>query len=77
MSLNMPIEFGEALDFTGTDFRRWRKEVGFTSREVIHLAGHSSSAIAYRRPTATDCYTIPRLRASITASDFECTWSLA
>jgi len=29
MSLNMLIEFGEAFDFTGADFTKWCKEVGF------------------------------------------------
>jgi 2-polyprenyl-3-methyl-5-hydroxy-6-metoxy-1,4-benzoquinol methylase len=48
MSLNMLIEFGEAFDFSGADFRRWCTEVGFTRFEVIHLAGASSAAIAYK-----------------------------
>jgi precorrin-6B methylase 2 len=48
MSLNMLIEFGEAFDFTGADFRGWCTEVGFRRFEVIHLAGPSSAAIAYK-----------------------------
>ena len=48
MSLNMLIEFGEAFDFTGADFDRWCREVGFTRTEVIHLAGPCSAAIAYK-----------------------------
>jgi hypothetical protein len=48
MSLNMLIEFGEAFDFTGADFRRWCGEVGFRRFDVIHLAGPSSAAIAYK-----------------------------
>ena len=48
MSLNMLIEFGEAFDFTGADFRRWCGEVGFRSFEVLHLAGAASAAIAYK-----------------------------
>ncbi len=48
MSLNMLIEFGEAFDFTGADFDRWCREVGFKRTEVIHLAGPASAAIAYK-----------------------------
>ncbi|MBL8859546.1 MAG: methyltransferase [Planctomycetes bacterium] len=48
MSLNMLIEFGEAFDYSGADFKGWCKEVGFTRFEVIHLAGPSSAAIAYK-----------------------------
>ena len=48
MSLNMLIEFGVAFDFTGADFTRWCKEVGFKRTEVIPLAGPSSAAVAYK-----------------------------
>lgn len=48
MSLNMLIEFGDAFDFTGADFRKWCGEVGFTRFEVMRLAGPSSAAIAYK-----------------------------
>jgi predicted O-methyltransferase YrrM len=48
MSLNMLIEFGEAFDYSGADFRNWCEEVGFKRFEVIHLAGASSAAIAYK-----------------------------
>jgi len=48
MSLNMLIEFGDAFDYSGADFRRWCSEVGFRRFEVIHLAGPSSAAIAYK-----------------------------
>jgi hypothetical protein len=48
MSLNMLIEFGDAFDYSGADFRRWCREVGFERFEVIHLAGPSSAAIAYK-----------------------------
>ena len=48
MSLNMLVEFGEAFDFTGADFDRWCREVGFKRTEVVHLAGPSSAAIAYK-----------------------------
>jgi alkyl hydroperoxide reductase subunit AhpC/ubiquinone/menaquinone biosynthesis C-methylase UbiE len=48
MSLNMLIEFGDAFDYTGADFRRWCSEVGFSRFDTIHLAGASSAAIAYK-----------------------------
>ncbi len=48
MSLNMLIEFGDAFDYSGADFRRWCGGVGFTRFEVIHLAGPSSAAVAYK-----------------------------
>ena len=48
MSLNMLIEFGEAFDYSGADFRTWCTEAGFTRFETIHLAGSSSAAIAYK-----------------------------
>lgn len=48
MSLNMLIEFGDAFDYTGADFRRWCAEVGFQRFEVTHLAGPSSAVIAYK-----------------------------
>src|SRR5206468_6758968 len=48
MSLNMLIEFGDAFDYSGADFRKWCQEVGFKRFEVIHLGGASSAAIAYK-----------------------------
>lgn len=48
MSLNMLIEFGDAFDYTGADFRKWCSEAGFKRFEVIHLAGPSSAAVAYK-----------------------------
>lgn len=48
MSLNMLIEFGDAFDFSGADFRGWCGEVGFRRFEVIRLVGASSAAIAYK-----------------------------
>jgi len=48
MSLNMLIEFGEAFDFSGADFRQWCTQVGFKRFEVIPLAGPCSVAIAYK-----------------------------
>jgi len=46
MSLNMLIEFGDAFDFTGADYRGWCEEVGFRSVEIVPLAGPASAAIA-------------------------------
>jgi predicted O-methyltransferase YrrM len=48
MSLNMLIEFGDAFDYSGADFRQWCSEVGFRRFEVIPLAGPSSAAVAYK-----------------------------
>ena len=48
MSLNMLIEFGDAFDFTGADFRGWCREAGFKRHEVLHLCGPCSAAIAYK-----------------------------
>ena len=48
MSLNMLIEFGEAFDYSGADFRQWCLEAGFKRVEVLHLAGPHSAAIAYK-----------------------------
>jgi hypothetical protein len=48
MSLNMLIEFGDAFDFTGADFKGWCLEAGFRRYEVLPLAGPASAAIAYR-----------------------------
>jgi hypothetical protein len=48
MSLNMLIEFGDAFDYTGADFGRWAREVGFARTEIIPLAGPGSAAVAYK-----------------------------
>jgi hypothetical protein len=48
MSLNMLIEFGDAFDYTGADFRSWCQEAGFTRFEQIPLVGPSSAGIAYK-----------------------------
>jgi len=48
MSLNMLIEFGDAFDFTGADFARWCKEVGFRKVEVLPLNGPCSAGVAYK-----------------------------
>jgi predicted O-methyltransferase YrrM len=48
MSLNMLIEFGDAFDYSGADFRKWCGEAGFKRFDVIHLSGPSSAAVAYK-----------------------------
>jgi hypothetical protein len=48
MSLNMLIEFGDAFDFTASDFFEWCREVGFREMEVIPLTGPASAGIAYK-----------------------------
>ncbi|HZP12674.1 MAG TPA: methyltransferase [Nevskiaceae bacterium] len=48
MSLNMLIEFGDAFDYTGADFRTWCADAGFKRFETIPLAGPTSAAIAYK-----------------------------
>jgi hypothetical protein len=48
MSLNMLIEFGDAFDYTGADFRSWCTDAGFHSVEVLPLAGPVSAGIAYK-----------------------------
>lgn len=48
MSLNMLIEFGDAFDFTGSDFSGWCREVGFKEVEFLPLTGPASAGIAYK-----------------------------
>ena len=48
MSLNMLIEFGDAFDFTGSDFAGWCREAGFREVEIVPLTGPSSAGIAYK-----------------------------
>jgi hypothetical protein len=48
MSLNMLIEFGDAFDYTGSDFAGWCREVGFRDVEILPLTGPSSAGIAYK-----------------------------
>lgn len=48
MSLNMLIEFGDAFDFTGADYRGWCLEAGFSRVEILPLGGPASAAIAYK-----------------------------
>ena len=46
MSLNMLIEFGDAFDYTGSDFAGWCREVGFREVEIVPLVGPASAGIA-------------------------------
>jgi hypothetical protein len=48
MSLNMLIEFGDAFDFTGSDFAEWCRDAGFREIEILPLTGPASAAIAYK-----------------------------
>lgn len=48
MSLNMLIEFGNAFDYTGADFRWWCGEAGFQRFDIIRLSGPTSAAVAYK-----------------------------
>lgn len=48
MSLNMLIETGDGFDYTFDDFNRWAKKVGFSSTELMPLAGPASAAIAIK-----------------------------
>jgi predicted O-methyltransferase YrrM len=46
MSLNMLIEFGDAFDYSGSDFSRWCRELGFTDVGIVPLTGPASAGIA-------------------------------
>ena len=48
MSLNMLIEFGDAFDYTGSDFAGWCREAGFRKVETLPLGGPASAGIAYK-----------------------------
>lgn len=48
MSLNMLIETGDGFNYTFADFNKWAKKVGFSSTELMPLAGPASAAIAYK-----------------------------
>ncbi|HEA29987.1 MAG TPA: methyltransferase [Leeuwenhoekiella sp.] len=49
MSLNMLIETGDGFNYTFDDFNNWAKKAGFSSTELMPLAGPSSAAIAYKQ----------------------------
>jgi predicted O-methyltransferase YrrM len=48
LSLNMLIELGDAIDYSGADFAGWCREVGFRDVDILPLAGTTSAGIAYK-----------------------------
>jgi hypothetical protein len=48
MSLNMLIHFGDAFDFTGSDFAGWCHKAGFGDIKILPLTGITSAGIAYK-----------------------------
>ena len=48
MSLNMLIEFGDAFDYTGSDFAGWCRDAGFSDVDFLPLTGPTSAGIAYK-----------------------------
>jgi len=48
MSLNMLIEFGDAFDYTGADFRGWCRQVGFRDFASLPVGGPMCASIAYK-----------------------------
>jgi hypothetical protein len=48
MSLNMLIHFGDAFDFTGSDFAGWCRDAGFGDIEILPLTSLTSAGIAYK-----------------------------
>ncbi|HWB73933.1 MAG TPA: methyltransferase [Nannocystaceae bacterium] len=48
MSLNMLMETPGGFDYTGADFARWCREIGFSRVEVLPLGGPTSAAIAIK-----------------------------
>ncbi len=48
MSLNMLIELGDGFDYTGADFDRWARHLGFRETYVMPLTGPTSAAVAVK-----------------------------
>ncbi len=48
MSLNMLIELGDGFDYTGADFDRWARHLGFRETYVMPLTGPASAAVAVK-----------------------------
>ncbi len=42
------VELGDAFDFTGADFARWCRQVGFRETKVIPLTPNARAAVAYK-----------------------------
>lgn len=49
MSLNMLVQYGDAFDYTGSQFKRWATDAGFEDIRISHLNGPTSMAIAHKR----------------------------
>jgi SAM-dependent methyltransferase len=48
MSLNMLLTFGDAFDFTGSDFAGWCRDAGFGDIDILPLTGLTSAGVAYK-----------------------------
>ncbi len=48
VSLNMLIETPSGFDYSGSDFAGWCREVGFSSVEILPLAGPASAGVAIK-----------------------------
>lgn len=48
MSLNMLVEFGDAFDYSFSDFAGWCREVGFKRCEKMPIHGPAAAGIAYK-----------------------------
>jgi hypothetical protein len=48
MSLTMLLTFGDAFDFTSSDFAGWCRDAGFSDVEILPLTGLTSAGIAYK-----------------------------
>src|SRR5262249_20344328 len=48
MSLTMLLETSGGFDYSGADFARWCREVGFSRVEVLPLVGPTSAAVAIK-----------------------------
>jgi hypothetical protein len=64
MSLNMLIEFGDAFDYTGADFRGWCSEVGFKRFEFIGLTALLVLQLPRSNPPRVGCCTRYRVDAA-------------
>lgn len=54
MSLNMLIETSEGFDYTGSQFKEWAHEAGFSRVEIMPLAGYTSAAVAYKSASGAE-----------------------
>jgi hypothetical protein len=49
LMMSLLLAFGDAFDFTGSDFAGWCREAGFGDIEILPLSGITSAGIAYKR----------------------------